>query len=69
MLTSYQVYKNLLVGDWLVLCGREQAFQGPPKTSQHIAAHRSPTAKNLFEDPEVLLAAELFIEIFSSLIT
>ncbi len=26
---------------------------------QHIAAHRSSTVKNLFEDPEVLLVAEL----------
>ncbi len=52
-------YKNLLIGDWLVLCGREQAFQGPPRTSQHIAARRSSMAKKLFKDPKVLLAAEL----------
>jgi hypothetical protein len=59
MPASYQVYKNLLVGDWLVLCGRKQAFQGPPRASQHIAARQSLMAKNLFEDPEVLLMAEL----------
>jgi hypothetical protein len=29
------------------------------KKSQHIAARRSSMAKNLFEDPKVLLAAEL----------
>jgi hypothetical protein len=27
------------------LCGREQAFQGPPRTSQRIAARQSSTAK------------------------
>ncbi len=59
MPTSWGVYKNLLVGDWPVLCGREQAFQGPPRTSQHIAACQSSTAKILFEDPKVLLVAEL----------
>jgi hypothetical protein len=31
--------KNLLVGDWPILCSREQAFQGPPRTNQRIAAH------------------------------
>jgi hypothetical protein len=42
-----------------ILCGHKQAFQGPPRTSQHIAAHQSSMAKNLLEDPKVLLAAEL----------
>ena len=51
--------KNLLVGDWLILCSRGQAFQGLPRTSQRIAAHQSLMAKILFTDPEVLLAAEL----------
>ncbi len=37
--------KNLLVGDWPILCGCEQAFQGPPRTSQHIAAHQLLPAK------------------------
>jgi hypothetical protein len=59
MPTSWRVYKNLLVGDWPILCGREQALQGPPRTSQHITACQSSTAKIFFEDPEVLLAAEL----------
>ncbi len=44
--------KNLLVGDWPILCGRKQGFQGPPRTSQHIPARRSSTAKILFEDPK-----------------
>ncbi len=53
-------FKNLLMGDWPILCGREQAFKGPPRTSQRIAARQSLTAKKiLFKDPEVLLAAEL----------
>jgi hypothetical protein len=43
-----KLYKNFLVGDWPILCGRDQAFQGPPKTSQHIAARRSLTAKKIF---------------------
>ncbi len=48
------------MGDWPILCGHEQAFQGPPRTRQRIAARQSLTAKkNLFENPEVLLAAEL----------
>jgi hypothetical protein len=51
--------QNFVVEDWLVLCGHEKAFQGPPRTSQHIAAHQSLMAKNLLEDPKVLLAAEL----------
>ncbi len=60
MLISCQVYKNLLVGDWPVLCGREQVFQGLPRTSQHIARHADHQwQKILFKDPEVLLAAEL----------
>ncbi len=41
-------YKNLLVGDWPILCGRKQAIQGPPRTSQHIAAHQSSTSKIFF---------------------
>ncbi len=45
------VFENLLVGDWPILCGREQAFQGPPRTSQHIAACQSSTAKNSFQGP------------------
>ncbi len=59
MPTSCRVYKNLLMGDWPILCRREQTFQGLPRTRQRIAARQSSTAKNLFEDPEVLLAAEL----------
>jgi hypothetical protein len=47
--------ENLLVRDWPILCGHEQAFQGPLRTSQHIAARQSSMAKNLFKDPEVLL--------------
>ena len=59
MPTSWGLFvKNLLVGDWLILCGREQSFQGLPRTSQRIAARPSSTAKNLFEDPKVPLAAE-----------
>jgi hypothetical protein len=30
------------------LCGREQAFQGTPRTSQRIAAHQSLMAKKSF---------------------
>ncbi len=48
MPTSCQVYENLLVGDWPILCGREQAFQGPPRISQRIAARGSSTAKKIF---------------------
>jgi hypothetical protein len=48
MLTSCQVYKNLLLGDLPILCGHKQAFQGPPRTSQRIAAHQSLTAKKIF---------------------
>jgi hypothetical protein len=50
--------KNLLVGDWPIFCGRKQAFQGPPRTNQRIAARQSLMAKNLFKDPKVSLAAE-----------
>ncbi len=49
--TSWGVYENILVGDWPILCGREQAFQGSPRTSQHIAARRSSTAKKSFQGP------------------
>ncbi len=59
MPTSCQVYKNLLMGDWPILCSRKQALQGPPRTRQRIAACQSLTAKILFKDPEVLFAAEL----------
>ncbi len=52
MPTNWGVYKNLLVGDWPVLCGRKQAFQGPPRTSQHIAASQSLTVKNSFRGPQ-----------------
>ncbi len=45
MLTSCQVYKNLLMGDQPILCGRKQAFQGPPRTRQRIAARQSLVAK------------------------
>ncbi len=39
MPTSWGVFfNNLLVGDWLILCSRKQAFQGTPRTSQHIAS-------------------------------
>ncbi len=48
MPTSCRVYENLLVGDWPILCGRERAFQGPPRTSQRIAARQSLTAKKIF---------------------
>ncbi len=51
MPTSCQVYKNLLVGDWPILCVREQAFQGPPRTSQGIAACQSSTEKKSFQGP------------------
>jgi hypothetical protein len=61
MPTSWGFFvKNLLVGDWPILCGRERAFQGPPRTSQCITAHQSLTAKtNFFKDPKVPLMAEL----------
>ncbi len=59
MLTSYRVHKNIWMGDWPILCSREQAFQGPPRMRQRIAAHWSLMAKILFENPEVLLVAEL----------
>ncbi len=52
MPTSCRVYKNLLVGDWPILCGRERAFQGPPRTSQRIAARQSSTAKKSFWGPQ-----------------
>ncbi len=44
-------YKNLLVGDYPILCGHEQAFQGTPRTSQRIAACWSLTAKKSYEGP------------------
>jgi hypothetical protein len=44
MPTSCRAYKNLLIGDWPILCGHERAFQGPPRTRQHIAASQSLTA-------------------------
>ncbi len=59
MLTSCQVYENLLVGDWPILCSGEQTFQGPPRTRQCIAARWSLTAIFFFKDPEVPLVAEL----------
>ncbi len=59
MPTSCQDYENLLIGDWPILCSRERTFQGPPRTSQSIAARQSSTAKILFEDPEVPLVMEL----------
>jgi hypothetical protein len=31
MLTSCHFHKNLLMGDWPILCGSEQAFLGPKK--------------------------------------
>ncbi len=46
--TSCQICENLLMGDWLILCGREQAVQGPTRTSQRIAARQSSTAKKIF---------------------
>ncbi len=42
-----RVFENLLVGDWPILCSREQAFRGPPRTSQYIAARISLTAKKI----------------------
>jgi hypothetical protein len=59
MPTSCQVYKNLLIGDWPILCSREQAFQGPPRTSQHIAARWSSMAKKSFQEPQSTLVVEL----------
>ncbi len=53
MPTSWGVFfENLLVGDWPILCGHEQAFQGPPRTSQNIAARQSLTAKKSFSGPQ-----------------
>jgi hypothetical protein len=53
MPTSWGAFsKTLLVGDWPILCGRKQAFQGPPRTSQHIAACQSSTVKNYFCGPQ-----------------
>jgi hypothetical protein len=43
--------KKLLVGDWLILCGREQAFQGPPRKNQRIAARQSSMVKKSFLGP------------------
>ncbi len=49
MPTSWGFFvKNLLVGDWPILCSREWALQGPPRTSQRIAARQSSTAKKIF---------------------
>ncbi len=50
--------KNLLVGNWTILCGRERAskdHQGQTSVLLHANHWRQ---KNLFEDPEVPLAAE-----------
>jgi hypothetical protein len=43
-----EFFKNLMIGDWPILCGRERAFQGPPRTSLHIAARQSSMAKKSF---------------------
>ena len=51
MTTSWGVYENLLVEYWPILCGRKQVFQGPPGTSQRIAARRSSTEKT-FRGPQ-----------------
>ncbi len=51
MLTSCRVYNNLLMGDWPILCGRERAFQGPPRMKQRIAARQSFMAKKSFWGP------------------
>jgi hypothetical protein len=48
MPSNCRVCKNLLVGDWPILCGRERAFQGPPRMRQHITARQSSTAKKIF---------------------
>jgi hypothetical protein len=52
MPTSCRVYKNLLMGVWLILCIHEQAFQGPPRTRQGIAACQSLMAKKSFWGPQ-----------------
>jgi hypothetical protein len=59
MPTSLEVSKNLLVRDWMVSCSRKQAFQGPPRITQIIAARQSSMAKILFKNLKVLLAVEL----------
>jgi hypothetical protein len=51
MPTSCQVHKNLLMGDWPILCSRERAFQGPPRMRQRIAARQSSMAKKSFQGP------------------
>jgi hypothetical protein len=43
--------KNLLMGDWPILCGCEQAFLGPKDKTAIIAARQSLTAELLFEGP------------------
>jgi hypothetical protein len=51
MPTSCRAYKNLLMGDWPILCSCKQALKGPPRTRQHIAARQSSMAKNSFRGP------------------
>jgi len=46
-----QFCKNLLMGDWPILCGREQAFLGPKDKTAIIAARQSSTAELLFGGP------------------
>ncbi len=36
------------MGDWPILCSRKQAFQGPPRTRQRVAAPQSSMAKHSF---------------------
>jgi hypothetical protein len=48
MMTNCGVYENLLVEYWPILCGRKQVFQGPPGTSQRIAARQSSTKQISF---------------------
>jgi hypothetical protein len=54
-----EVYKNLLIGDWLILCSREQAFERPPRTASTLLHANHRQQKNIFKDLEVLLAVEL----------
>jgi hypothetical protein len=50
--------KNLLAGDWPILCSHEQAFQGPQGQTSILLHANHQWQKNLFKDPEVPLAAE-----------
>jgi hypothetical protein len=43
--------KNLLMGDWPILCGRERAFLGPKVKPANIAACQLLMAEFLFDGP------------------